>query len=284
MGRIRQSPSRTPQNRLQRQSEARRGECGQEKRPPPSARRAFAPQLTPGAVCSGRSAARCLVVDPAGQRCSVPGGAARLLPPGCAAAPLRARAMLFVCGSAKCSASAPGARPPRAEWSALPLSASPPSCGPTSPAASFCANAPGRLPPALARGGRQASPAGLVQAHGGLYAPARGCGSVGVSASLRVRWAASLSPPLRSLPPAFAAPRAPPLRRSPGAVGEPCWNSPTMQTLKQGLQRDLQQCNQLHCCFENLRLVTDRGTYRYIPLRSRVNCALRALDVNGIPR
>lgn len=43
-----------------------------------------------------------------------------------------------------------------------------------------------RLAP-LARGGQQATPAGLAHALGGLSAPARGCWSVGVSATLRGR-------------------------------------------------------------------------------------------------
>ena len=201
-------------------TEARRGECGQEKRPPPSARRVIAPQLTPRAVCSGRSPARCLVDDPAGQRCPVPGGAARLLPPGCAAAPLRARAMLFVCGSAKCCASAPGARPPRAEWSVLPLSASPPCCGPTSPAASSGAARPGGCLPPLPAGACRPLPRGLLKRTGGftprlagvgLWAPPLRCASGGLRRS-RLRFA----PCLRPLP----ASRAPPLRRSPGPVGD----------------------------------------------------------------
>lgn len=88
-------------------------------------------------------------------------------------------------------ASAPVARPPRASSLRRRLSASPPWSAPASRVPSFCAplrcapGAPASRP--LPAGASRPPPRGLHHALGGLSAPARGCGSVGVSASLRGR-------------------------------------------------------------------------------------------------
>ena len=158
-------------------TEARRGEYGQEKRPPPSARRVIAPQLTPRAACSGRTPARCLVDPP---RDPFGGRAASLLRPAARGRPR---------GGLRCFCSAVS-QLLRARLGGCPF----PPRAPPFPAPGWVPPLPGmrkRLDSKGGRGGSRWSPVAAVPGPGSaLRVPALGQGQppVGLPRRSPPRW------------------------------------------------------------------------------------------------